>query len=93
MVEDLHESNADEAEGSPYEKHFRLQVGVLGIDHVGRAVGDCPVQEPVTGRAVVMLVLLVCENRLWDGVRHGETLRASLQWEEFTSDNPRHGSP
>lgn len=31
----LHETNADEAETSPDEEHLGLQVGVIGVDHVG----------------------------------------------------------
>ena len=37
---EVNECNADEAEGAPDEEDFRLQVGMRGINHVGRAVSD-----------------------------------------------------
>lgn len=46
---EVNKGNADEAERSPDEEHFRLQVGVISIDHVGGGVGNGPVEEPVAG--------------------------------------------
>lgn len=48
---EVDEGDADEAEAAPDEEDFGLQVGVAraGVDHVGRGVGDGPVQEPVGG--------------------------------------------
>lgn len=45
------EGDADEAEAAPDEEDLGLQIRVAwaGVDHVGRGVGDGPVQEPVGG--------------------------------------------
>lgn len=45
----LHETDADEAESSPYEEDLGAQVGVVRVDHVGSRVGNGPVQQPVAG--------------------------------------------
>ena len=37
--------DADEAERSPQEEDLGLEVGVFRVDHVGRGVGDGPVEE------------------------------------------------
>lgn len=43
----LHKKDADEAETSPDEEHLRLQVGVIGVNHVGSRVSNSPVEQPV----------------------------------------------
>jgi len=46
-MRNLHKSDTDEAARAPDEEYLGLEVGVIFIYHVRRAVSDSPIQEPV----------------------------------------------
>lgn len=45
--EEIHESNADEAKGSPDEENLALKIRFVFVDHVWGGVGNGKVEQPL----------------------------------------------
>jgi hypothetical protein len=89
------EEDADETASAPDEEDLGAHVGVAGavVDHVGGSVADGEVEKPAVDVSISFICGL-CSRDLPVGCGgHGQRLRADLEREDFTSDDPGDGSP
>lgn len=88
---DLHKSNADEAESTPDEEDFALEICTLLVDHVRGSVSDGPVEEPVASGYGFVSTFFRKRKEIRTG--HTEALGACLEWENLAGDDPCNGTP